>query len=248
MAESFRTKSVETLECPREEASTDDESNLLFNDSDEYDDSNEFQPFTAFSIKLGSDDIPRFSCTCHKCNVAIRCAIKSHQELTSVLSKLSRYAGTVKHSLNLILGHINNKAKLFIDNKTRWFSSYLMLLSFQKSYARGAFSSELDCPVTLRVIETYIQILTPAYQFNLIMQKSESTIGEIIPALLIMLSKWRRFRVGQPYRRLCDLLIKAFSRKFEYELGSTIYKVLILKLSNIYNLYCDKISIIRFLV
>ena len=60
----------------------------------------------------------------------VRMAIRKHPELSRILTTLSKYAATVKHSLNHIQGHINNKAKLFIDNKTRWFSSYLMLLTF----------------------------------------------------------------------------------------------------------------------
>ena len=227
MRDAARTDSREALACPREiEQNDDDGDDLDFVEADEYDSDNGFERVNDFTINLGTADIPRFACSNHKCNIAVRMAIRKHPELSRILTTLSKYAATVKHSLNHIQGHINNKAKLFIDNKTRWFSSYLMLLSFQKSYVRNAFSTELPCPVTQHVIDTYIQILQPAYQFNLIMQKSDSVIGDVVPVLLIMLSKWRRFGVGAPYKRFCDLLVAAFLKKFDYELNSDIYKVI----------------------
>lgn len=48
------------------------------------------QIFDRFQIKLGTDEIPRFSCANHKCNIAIRMAIKSHADISRVLIKLSR--------------------------------------------------------------------------------------------------------------------------------------------------------------
>jgi hypothetical protein len=93
---------------------------------------------------------------------------------------------------------------------------------------KNAFAAESPCPVSLQVIETYIQILKPAYEFNLVMQKTESTIGDVVPSLMIIISKWRRFAVGAPYASLCKLLIKSFEHKFNYELNSDIYKVWLL--------------------
>ena len=226
--EASRTDSGEAIACPRDIEPNDDndDEDVVYDEADEYDSDNGFEPINGFTINLGTADIPRFACANHKCNIAVRMAIRKHPELSRILTTLSKYAATVKHSLNHVQGHINSKAKLFIDNKTRWFSSYLMLLSFQKSYLRNAFSTELPCPITQQVIETYIKILQPAYQFNLIMQKSDSIIGDVVPVLLIMLSKWGRFRVGAPYKRFCDLLIAAFLKKFDFELNSDVYKVI----------------------
>ncbi|CAF0852115.1 unnamed protein product [Brachionus calyciflorus] len=57
------------------------------------------------------------------------------------------------------------------------------------------------------------------------MQKSKSTIADILPALNIILSKWNRMNVEGNYRVLCNNLINAFKHKFKYELNPSIYKV-----------------------
>ncbi len=51
--------------------------------------------FKELSIKLGTSAIPRFSCANHKCNIAVRKAIRQHPALTVVLKKLSSYAGKI---------------------------------------------------------------------------------------------------------------------------------------------------------
>ena len=87
-----------------------------------------------------------------------------------------------------------------------------MLQSFQKAYSRNAFPYDDPCTVSLEVIEKYMQILLPAYQFNLIMQLSNSTIGDVLPALQIMISKWSRMNVTGVYKSLCRDLIASFSK------------------------------------
>ena len=65
----------------------------------------------------------------------------------------------------------------------------LLLDCFHKAYIRGLFTSEFKCPISLEEIEFYLQILLPAFQFNLIMQKTRSTIADVLPTLVIMISK-----------------------------------------------------------
>ena len=87
--------------------------------------------------------------------------------------------------------NIEKKARLRIEISTRfWSSSFLMIQSFHKAIIRKAFSVETPCPVSLEEIEIYLQILLPAYQFSLIMQKDSSSIDDVLPALTIMISKW----------------------------------------------------------
>ncbi len=117
------------------------------------------------------------------------------------------------------------RAKLHLENLTRWLSSYLLLHSFYKAYKRNAFSSENPCPIALEEIEKYMQILLPAYQFNLVMQKNDATIGDVIPAVKIIISKWSRFNCTGAYQDLCNNLIKQFNHKFDYELNSNVYRV-----------------------
>ena len=210
------------------ESMIDESEEINFNEEDEYDFAHQLnkpERFIPLSIKLGSNNHPNFSCACHKCNIATRMAIKKHTELTSILKKLSSYAGKVKNSIELVQPHLNNKAKIHMDNQTRWASSFLLLKSFLNAYKKNAFSIDNPCPVSLEVIEKYLQILLPAYQFNLIMQRNPSTIAEVIPALKIMISKWNRFNVTGSYKKLCSYLVKAFEHKFDYELKSDVYQV-----------------------
>ena len=100
-----------------------------------------------------------------------------------------------------------------------------MLESFQKGYKKGIFSEEYSCPVKLVAIETYMQILLPAFQFNLAMQYSTYSICEVLPYLHIIMSKWERMTVKSQYQPLCRNLIKAFKHKFDYEINSSVYHV-----------------------
>ena len=79
-----------------------------------------------------------------------------------------------------------------------------MFDSFKRSYENNSFSPEKPCNVSLEVIETYMQNLMPAFQFTLIVKKRSSTIGEVVPLLNIMISKWRRAIVNGNYQTLCQ--------------------------------------------
>ena len=59
------------------------------------------EPHFCIKLNLGTDECPRFSCACHKNNIAVRWAIKNHTTLSRDLAKLSSYAGSVKNSINL---------------------------------------------------------------------------------------------------------------------------------------------------
>ncbi|CAF0789124.1 unnamed protein product [Brachionus calyciflorus] len=172
-----------------------------------------------------SDKISLFSCACHKNNIAVRLAIKNCKVFSNILSSLSSYAAKNKNSINTCKFFIKKKARLRIENTTRWSSSFLMLESFQKAILRDAFPRDKPCPVSLEIIETYLQILLPAFQMNLIIKKSKSTTADIFPTLNIILSKWNRMNVEGNYRVLCNNLISAFKHKFKDELNSSIYKV-----------------------
>jgi len=70
-----------------------------------------------------------------------------------------------------------------------------------------------------------MKILMPAFIFKLLMQRTASTIADVVPNVLMMLSKWNRMEVGGNYRLLCELLTNAFKHKFNYELNSPVYAV-----------------------
>ena len=77
----------------------------------------------------------------------------------------------------------------------------------------------------MEALEIYLQILYPALKFNLIMQRKTSTIADVLPSLMMILTKWARMVVPFKYKNLCINLIKAFRHKFEFELNSPIYHV-----------------------
>jgi hypothetical protein len=120
-----------------------------FDESDEYENRYEFHsdPSSHFMLNIGEDKCSRFGCACHKNNIAVRLAIKSHPVLSRVLAKLSSYAATVKNSINLYKLNISKKARLRIECPTRWSSSFLMLEAFQRAYIAEAFPIEKPCPV-----------------------------------------------------------------------------------------------------
>ena len=58
-----------------------------------------------------------------------------------------------------------------------------MMLSFLKVYSRGSFNGELQLPVDKTNLETYVQILLPVHKFSLNVQRSDCTIGDVLPLL-----------------------------------------------------------------
>ena len=173
----------------------------------------------------GSRKLPRFSCACHKNNIAVRLAIKNDKYLPKVIKRLSSYSAKQKNSISRVKFSIKNKARLRINNKTRWSSDYLVIESHHKGYRRNIFPIEFPCPIRFTALEIYLQILYPAFKFNLIMQRTTSTIADVLPALKIMISKWSRMIVPTKYQDLCHNLILAFKHKFKHELNCPIYHV-----------------------
>jgi len=79
--------------------------------------------------------------------------------------------------------------------------------------------------LTLEKVEFYLQILLPAYRFNIGFQRTKSCIAEVVPALLTMFNTWNKMSENVKYRTICEKLICCFRNKFEYELESSIYSV-----------------------
>ena len=71
-----------------------------------------------------------------------------------------------------------NKCKLRLENTTRWLSAYLMLESAKRAYNKGMFDENNKCNIELHVVESYLQILKPAYLLSLSFQRAGSSIAE----------------------------------------------------------------------
>ena len=122
----------------------------------------------------------------------------------------------------------NLKCRPRIYQKTRWCGAILLLFSTKRAYDKGAFSDEnaLVCPIQLDEIETYIEILLPAYFATLGWEKNHSSIADVIPQVLYLVHFWEKLDVSDPLaKELCFFLIHFVRQKFEFELDSEIYQV-----------------------
>jgi hypothetical protein len=190
---------------------------------DEYDLKKDDEIITTLTIEISTSILPRYSCACHKSNIAVRAAIKNHQELAKDLKRLSKFASKAKKSIYESIALNENKCRLRTESKTRWSASFLMLVSIKKAYEREALTS--SCPVDIAKIDVYIQILKPAYKFSILLQRNNSSIADVGPNLLFMFNKWNKFVVDASQKSLCKLLIDYHIYKFDFELNSRIYRV-----------------------
>ncbi len=100
-----------------------------------------------------------------------------------------------------------------------------MLLWAQSCFKKNIFNDTLICPVSREEIETYIQILLPAYSFNLGLQGSRSSICDVLPGVFHLKNKWSKYVVDDKARELCYFMVHFIQEKFSYELASPIYMV-----------------------
>lgn len=141
------------------------------------------EPTTDLKIRLGTSELPRFSCACHKLNICLRNAIARHS-LAQKLRILNSSNAHIRRSIQLNSTFRKNKSRLRLENLTRWSSAYLMLESVKRAYDRNLFDSndvDLACPVDLQTIETYLQILKPSYLLSVSLQSNFSSIADVIP-------------------------------------------------------------------
>ena len=130
-----------------------------------------------FTINLGSADLPRISCACHKLNIAVRHALKQHGQIRRILATLNRCNAQIRKRIKLNAVFVNRKCRLRLENATRWSSA------FRSAFDKGAFDvdPELNCPIDRNVIECYFQVLKPVYLFSTSLQSNISSIADVIP-------------------------------------------------------------------
>jgi hypothetical protein len=81
----------------------------------------------------------------------------------------------------------------------------------------------------LQTIETYHQILAPAYRVSLGFQKNSTSIAETIPYVLMLIERWKKLDLPAVPMKLCQLLIACVKNKFNSEINSPTYQVLFSK-------------------
>lgn len=143
------------------------------------------QPVKDLRINLGTNDLPRFSCGNHKLNLAVRDAISKHPEIKDIIFELEKSNSHIRRCIQLNRQFRVERCRLQLDNATRWSSAYILLESVKRAYDKKLFAdenSELTCPIDLRTIELYLQILRPAYLLSLSFQLSSSSIADTIPS------------------------------------------------------------------
>lgn len=81
-------------------------------------------------------------------------------------------------------------------------------------------------PLKIKRIETYIQILRPLYFADISFQDSKSSIADVIPSILNLVSILTSYNAKSAYTKaLCKDLVDQLNKRFEFELNSEIYKV-----------------------
>jgi len=73
-----------------------------------------------FSLNLGSVEIPRFSCACHKLNIVARVAVSNQIYLNDIIRKLSKFGATHRNSIEMNKIFTTYKCRPKLENVTRY--------------------------------------------------------------------------------------------------------------------------------
>jgi hypothetical protein len=80
---------------------------------------------------LGSADLPRFSCGCHKLNIVIHHAMNHQIYLVKTIKELNSFSTSIRNFISASKKFRDLKCRPKLENKTRWSSELYMLLSFK---------------------------------------------------------------------------------------------------------------------
>ena len=195
------------------------------NETNQYLLQNNAEIIKILTIKLCSKVRPRFSCSAHKTNIAVKNAIQRNKRISKILSTLSRFAAENRNTIALAKIFEANKARLLYENLTRWNSSYLMMVSFLRAYDKQVFTDEYKCPIERKTIELYIQILKPIHDMSIHFQRSNSDISDVFPTILLLIIHLMRLDLDHEpsAHNFVVILIEELKHKFEFELKSKVY-------------------------
>jgi hypothetical protein len=181
-----------------------------------------------FEIYLkGGKELPRHSCANHKLSVVMNSAFLKQGFILDILKTLTAANASIRKSIceNRIFRNLKCRPRIY--QKTRWCGAILLLLSNKRAFDKGAYDEANSCPIAFEVIETYIQILRPAYFTTLGWEKNSSSIADVIPQVLFLIDYWTKIEINDPKaRELCYFLIHYTKIKCNYELNSPVYQVI----------------------
>jgi len=169
-------------------------------------------------------DFKRFRCACHILNIVLKTSAFHQKYLNEKIKKLSSFASTIRNSIELARRFGEAKCRPKIENATRWFSQYSVLKWAHRAYNKQLLS-EKDGQMSFDEIEMYTQIFAPAYDLNLIFQRTESSICDVLPNLMNLKSSWSKMDVDSEGLEILCFLVQFLSEKFKYEFTSPVYKV-----------------------
>jgi hypothetical protein len=129
---------------------------------------NNEEPVDKLILQLDSvsgQKLSRYSCCVHKANNAIKKAIQSIPLFSKDLSQLTKWTKNVRKKNPKTKIYEIKSSRLRCENKTRWSSGFLNLISVYKAY-KNKVNEVADCPLDFEKIKFYLQILLPAYRFT----------------------------------------------------------------------------------
>ena len=88
-------------------------------------------------INIGSSDLPRISCACHKLNIVIQSAVDGQKLLREILKKLNSYAASSRNIIQINAIFNNAKCRPKLENTTRWFSQLYLLMWAKSCYTKN---------------------------------------------------------------------------------------------------------------
>jgi hypothetical protein len=179
-------------------------------------------------INVGGSDLLTVHCANHKLNLAVRTSIALHPLVSSHFKKLNAFCSKIRNSIDLNNVFKEAKCRLRLENATRWGSAFLLLELFLKANDLNLFTSESETlPVSISTIQMYYDILKHLYLTNIQFQSNKSSIGDVIPNILICLNKLAKLKTKKNIlgKQFIDLLIDQLRNRFDYELNSKIYQV-----------------------
>ncbi len=184
------------------------------------------EPIENLDLEIGSQRIKMFNCANHKSNLGVRSAILKLPSLVHNLKLINKFITSVRKQIQINKLFVNFKCRLRSENATRWSSTFLALEMVKRAHDRGALKN-MELPVSIDTINMYLAILKPAYLFDLHMQCSTTSIANVIPNLINLTDWWKSLegRVSSQGKLFCNLLVKEFLARFDYELNSHFYQV-----------------------
>ena len=129
----------------------------------------------------------------------INLALVAQKDLLSKLKKLSKTNTALRKCLKTDMIMLNLKCRVKLYQKTRLTGALNILFSVKRAYEHGAFDTdELTCPVELKTIEAYIQVLLPALHITLNWEKNNTSIDEVVPVVLYLINAWDKMEIENP--------------------------------------------------